>query len=86
MSNAINAPQVAGDADENSSKDAEVPWHAAYPAPRNKDVQSISREDLLDWIKHGRKPGQDFILVDLRRADHEVLLTVLDIRRTRQAD
>jgi len=50
----------------------EPPWYAAYPAARNKDPATISRLDLLALIKQGKKPGKDFILVDLRRTDHEV--------------
>ncbi|OCK93535.1 uncharacterized protein K441DRAFT_661445 [Cenococcum geophilum 1.58] len=49
----------------------EPPWYAAYPAARNKDPATISRLDLLALIKQGKKPGKDFILVDLRRTDHE---------------
>ncbi|KAJ5827191.1 hypothetical protein N7447_003954 [Penicillium robsamsonii] len=49
---------------------AELPWHAAYPAPRSA-APSISREELLQWIKDGKQAGKDFILVDLRRTDYE---------------
>jgi hypothetical protein len=50
---------------------AELPWHAAYPAPRGAAL-SISREELLQWIREGKQAGKDFLLVDLRRTDYEV--------------
>ncbi|KGO36852.1 hypothetical protein PEX1_051950 [Penicillium expansum] len=49
---------------------AELPWHAAYPAPRGV-ATSISREELLQWIREGKQAGKDFLLVDLRRTDYE---------------
>ena len=48
------------------------PWHAAYPAPRNKHPPSITTKDLLSSLKSGQKPGVDLLLIDLRRNDHEV--------------
>lgn len=54
-----------------TSVPAEAPWHAAYPPPRNTPA-SLSREELLEWLQNGKTPGQDFILVDLRRTDFEV--------------
>ncbi|CAP91924.1 hypothetical protein E8E15_010339 [Penicillium rubens] len=48
----------------------ELPWHAAYPAPRGA-APSISREELVQWIRDGKQAGKDFILVDLRRTDYE---------------
>jgi hypothetical protein len=50
---------------------AEQPWHAAFPAPRNT-ARSISREEMLQWMREGKQPGKDYVLVDLRRNDHEV--------------
>ncbi|KAL1841478.1 hypothetical protein VTJ49DRAFT_7033 [Mycothermus thermophilus] len=53
----------------------ELPWHAAYPAPKN-EAQGITREEVLAMLKaqlekqKGSGPP-DFLLVDLRRADHE---------------
>ena len=60
------------------------PWHAAYPSPRNKDPESISRADLLQRLQAGEKPGVAFLLVDLRRTDHEVDLKLTTICSTRQ--
>ena len=51
-----------------------TPWYAAYPEPRNKDPDSISRADLLQRFQAGQKPGVDFLLIDLRRTDHEVYI------------
>lgn len=48
-----------------------VPWHAAYPEPRAKPA-SISRHELVKHMRNGASPGQDFLLVDLRREDQEV--------------
>jgi len=46
-------------------------WHEAYPAPRNKSPLTIQRPDLLREFQRGQRPGVDFLLVDLRRNDHE---------------
>lgn len=48
-----------------------LPWHAAYPAPRAV-ASSVSRLDLLGWMKEGKKVGKDYVLIDLRRTDFEV--------------
>lgn len=55
-----------------SKTETETPWHAAYPAPRNASPSSISCAELLQYFRDGKKAGKDFILVDLRRNDHEV--------------
>ena len=55
-----------------------APWYAAYPEPRNKDPDSISRADLLQRFQAGQKPGVDFLLIDLRRTDHEVYIHTLE--------
>lgn len=49
---------------------AEAQWYDGYPAVKSQDVPVLSRSDLLGMIKSGASPGQDFILVDLRRNDH----------------
>lgn len=54
-----------------TTKSEETPWHAAFPPPKST-VSTISRTDFLGSIKEGKKAGKDFILVDLRRNDHEV--------------
>lgn len=54
-----------------SSQKATTPWYAAYPPPKS-DPASIRRTELLQWFHEGQKPGKDFMLIDLRRTDHEV--------------
>ncbi|KAF2687104.1 Rhodanese-like protein [Lentithecium fluviatile CBS 122367] len=49
---------------------APPPWHAAYPAPRNPTPASMTREEVLAMMKQSQA-GRDFVLVDLRRNDHE---------------
>ncbi|RMJ24882.1 RHOD [Aspergillus sp. HF37] len=49
---------------------AEIPWHASYPAPRTV-APSLSRQELLQWFREGKRAGTDFVLVDLRRTDFE---------------
>ncbi|XP_014561541.1 hypothetical protein COCVIDRAFT_86387 [Bipolaris victoriae FI3] len=47
------------------------PWHAAYPAPRNT-AATIRREVVLDMIKQSAETSsRNYILIDLRRNDHE---------------
>lgn len=54
------------------------PWHAAYPAPRNPQPTAIAREEVLAMLqaqlvnKPSSSSARDFLLVDLRRVDHEV--------------
>ncbi|KAG9765517.1 hypothetical protein D6D19_09703 [Aureobasidium pullulans] len=45
-------------------------WYAAYPEAKSNPA-TIARSDLLDMMETGKRPGVDFILIDLRRADHE---------------
>lgn len=51
----------------------EPPWYEAYPVAKNKDPATILRSDLRTLINEGSKLGNEIILVDLRRADHEVM-------------
>lgn len=48
------------------------PWHAAYPAPRNSQPAGLGREKVLAMLKAESSSPRDFLLVDLRRTDHEV--------------
>ncbi len=48
------------------------PWHAAFPKPKNSAPESITRSELLEKLRHSQQPGRDFLLIDLRRTDHEV--------------
>lgn len=51
----------------------EKPWYADLPAPRSIPG-SITRENLLSWLEEGKVAGKDFVLVDVRRTDFEVIL------------
>ena len=51
---------------------AEAQWYDGYPAVKSQDVPVLSRSDFLGMINSGASPGQDFLLVDLRRNDHVV--------------
>lgn len=53
----------------------ESAWYDAYPKPRNQSPAVVSRQELLQWLQNGKMPGGDFLLVDLRRTDHEVTRT-----------
>ena len=57
---------------EPSPSKVEAPWHSAYPAPKNSNPSAVSRDEVRKWLDEGLIPGKDFVLVDLRRADHEV--------------
>ncbi|KAH8155734.1 uncharacterized protein LAJ45_00744 [Morchella importuna] len=47
------------------------PWHASYPKPVSTAV-FLPQETVLEWMESSEKvPGRDFVLVDLRRMDHE---------------
>lgn len=48
----------------------EAPWHAAFPAPTRK-ADTISRTEVLKWLPN-KTATVDYVLVDVRRADHEV--------------
>lgn len=50
----------------------ETPWQAKFPTPRTKEPNVITREELLAKLEAGEKGGRDFLLVDVRRTDHEV--------------
>lgn len=70
---ALSAPSRTSTAamSDPSSQKTTAPWHAIYPTPKS-DPASIPRMELLQWFHEGRKPGKDFMLIDLRRTDHEV--------------
>ena len=50
----------------------DIPWHAAYPNPKKQNPTPITRQEVLSMLHSAEKPGRDFVLVDLRRSDHEV--------------
>ena len=53
-----------------SATTAEQPWYASYPEAQSKP-DPISRSEVLEMLQNG-KDGERFVLVDLRRTDHEV--------------
>ncbi|SPO04111.1 related to arsenate reductase (Arc2) [Cephalotrichum gorgonifer] len=57
-----------------SDRAVAAPWYAAYPAPRNAQPESLTREQVLEMLKSSDPSGggaRKFLLVDLRRNDHE---------------
>ena len=51
---------------------APAPWYVNYPAPK-KEATAVSREDVLRMLcDAGSGARKDFVLIDLRRNDHEV--------------
>jgi arsenical-resistance protein 2 len=58
------------------STDAATPWHAAYPSPLCKTPAAMTRQEVLNMIKDSKNiAGKNYVLVDLRRTDHEVAPT-----------
>jgi hypothetical protein len=55
-----------------ASQKEEAPWWSKYPAVQTKDLESISREELLKLIKNEKQ--DEYILIDTRRNDHLVRL------------
>ncbi|KAK4934236.1 hypothetical protein LTR10_024436 [Elasticomyces elasticus] len=49
-----------------------TPLYNAYPKPRNDKPAVVTRNEVLAWLKNGQNPGVDFLLIDLRRTDHQV--------------
>lgn len=60
-----------------------LPWHAAYPSPKNSNPESISRAEVLQLLRlhynsdEHEKQKKGFTLIDLRRMDHEVSSSVV---------
>ncbi|KAM0420893.1 hypothetical protein ACHAPT_011282 [Fusarium lateritium] len=51
---------------------AATPWHAAYPPPLNKTSAAMTRQAVLEMMKDSKNvAGKDYVLIDLRRTDHE---------------
>ncbi|MCJ1384717.1 hypothetical protein MMC17_007835 [Xylographa soralifera] len=47
------------------------PQHPPPAAPQTPQPATISRAAVLRWFGDGKRSGQDFVLVDLRKGDHE---------------
>ncbi|CAG7555201.1 unnamed protein product [Fusarium equiseti] len=55
-----------------ASTDAATPWHAVYPPPLNKSPAAMTRLEVLEMMKDSNNvAGKDYVLIDLRRTDHE---------------
>ncbi|KAM6511891.1 hypothetical protein FALCPG4_016880 [Fusarium falciforme] len=55
-----------------ASTDAATPWHAAYPPPLNKAPAAMTRQAALEMIMDSKNiAGKNYVLIDLRRTDHE---------------
>ena len=52
-------------------------WYDAYPKPRNESPAAVTRQELLGWLEIGQNSGVDFLLIDVRRTDHEVKRTLI---------
>lgn len=50
---------------------ATPPWHAAYPKPSNPAPAAVTAEEIRRRFDDGNLPGKTYLLVDLRRNDHE---------------
>lgn len=57
--------------DQQTSTD--IPWHAAYPEPKTKSPATVTRQEVLGMLRAAEKPQKNFVLVDLRRMDYEVI-------------
>jgi len=55
---------------DNQPDNPASPWYSAYPAVKG-DVKGLSRDAVLELL-HTEGAGTAFVLVDVRRADHEV--------------
>jgi hypothetical protein len=58
-------------ADNLNTSEPAPPWHSIYPTPR-LDIPRISPADLADLVGN-KKAGVDYIVVDVRRTDFEVI-------------
>ncbi len=51
----------------------EIAWHAQYPTP-SYDTRRVEPEYLIDLIRNPQlRQGIDYIVVDTRRQDFEVI-------------
>lgn len=56
-----------------TSQEPAAPWHAAYPTPKATAVSALSKSSLLSLLQEQRSSStRNFLVVDLRKADHEV--------------
>lgn len=73
-SNTKSPPKAMASSQAPAAPKAAAPWQAAFPAPRDVELGALDREEVLRMIKdvETREGVRDFVLVDVRRNDHEV--------------
>ena len=49
-----------------------LPWEQIVPQAHCISPKSITRHDVLEMLEADQKAGADFLLVDVRRDDHQV--------------
>lgn len=54
------------------------PWYAAYPEAHS-EPRTITRQEVLELLKSSTPPEKAFVLVDLRRNDHEASTSCKEI-------
>lgn len=54
------------------STNSKAPWYAAYPTAHTQTPATINRAELFQLIKRSPNESKSYVLVDMRRADHEV--------------
>src|SRR4051812_39597494 len=55
-----------------SSAPSDPPRVPNYPIAKDQHAATLTRQNVLDMLLAGQKPGVDFVLVDLRRGDYIV--------------
>lgn len=58
-----------------SQGEASAPWHAAFPAPKDVELGALGRDEVLQMVKSSDRGERKFVLVDVRRNDHEVSIS-----------
>jgi hypothetical protein len=55
----------------------EKPWHANFPSPKS-ELRSLSHDEVAKMISDPSKvAGKDYVVVDVRRTDFAVPLSLL---------
>lgn len=49
------------------------PLFEAYPPPKNRQSETVTRDELRQRILEGHSLDKKFIVIDVRREDREVL-------------
>lgn len=49
-----------------------LPWEMVVPQASCSTPRSTTRREVLTLLEAGQMPGTNFLLVDVRREDHEV--------------